>query len=461
MTTCRDTPATTASDSNPLPTGQLPASRGKAAPDGFYGWRMVALSAVALAATAPGQTAAVSAFIDPMIRDLGVSRSQISTAYLIGTLFGALFLPRIGRALDRYGVRLTMAAIGAVFGAVLLSLAAVSGLVGLTAGFVGIRMFGQGALGLAATTATALWFVRRRGTAVGIVSAVGAVGISLAPVLLERLISAYDWRTAWAVEGVLVWAVVLPVALFGMRDRPSDLGQQPDGRPSDTGAPHVEWGVTRSVAVRQPFFWVVTAGVAAAGMLGTAVAFHQISLLGERGLSATAAAGNFLPQTAAALVATLGTGALIDRFSPRWLTSASMLLLALGLVMGAAVTPGWSAIVFGLVIGAAGGSIRSLEAAALPRYFGTLHLGSIRGFVMAVSVGSSAFGPLLFALVHDHVASYAPALLASAVIPALVAAAAAFVAPPRLAPAEAHGAPGPPAAGHDRSDRARGRAPRA
>lgn len=401
----------------------------------FYGRRIVVYSAIALAATAPGQTAAISAFVDPMIADLGVSRSAISTSYLIGTLTGALAMPWIGRALDRYGVRRTMAVIGAVFGAVLIGLATVTSLVGLTAGFVGVRMAGQGALGLTATTATALWFSRRRGTALGLVSAIGASGISLAPMLLERLVSAVGWRQAWAIEGVLVWAVVIPLALLGMRDRPEDVGQHVDGLPPAEGAePTGARGMTRSAAMRTGFFWVVTGGVATSGMLSTAVAFHQISLLGERGLSTIEAAGNFLPQTAAALVATLATGALVDRLSPRWVTSASMGLLAAGLVAGSIVGPGWSAIGFALLIGAAGGSIRTLEAAAFPKYYGTAHLGSIRGFVAAVGVGSTAFGPVLFAVIHDATASYNPALLGTAAIPLLLGAAALIVRPPQPAP---------------------------
>lgn len=162
-----------------------------ARPDNFYGWHIVAYAAIALAATAPGQTAAVSAFIDPMIRDLGVSRGQISTAYLVGTLTGAAAMPFVGRAIDRFGIRRSMLVIGALFGAVLLSLSLVRGLTGLTIGFVGIRLLGQGALGLTATTAAARWFVRRRGSALGIVSAANAAGISAAPLLLERLISAH------------------------------------------------------------------------------------------------------------------------------------------------------------------------------------------------------------------------------------------------------------------------------
>ncbi|UZJ26450.1 MFS transporter [Rhodococcus antarcticus] len=413
---------------------------------------MVALAATATIATAPGQTAAVSAFLDPMIAELGLSRSTVSTAYLVGTLAGAAAMPFVGRTLDRVGPRRTMAVVGLLFGLVLLAMSAVSGVVGLTAGFVGIRLAGQGALGLVATTVTALWFTRRRGLAIGIVTATGSAGISLAPVLLERVIAGVGWRTTWALEGLVVLAVVLPVAVLGLRDRPADLGQHPDGRvPTDEETRAAGSGLTRAQAVRTPFFWTVLAGVAASGMLCTAVAFHQVALLGERGFSTAAAAANFLPQTAASLVATLAVGALVDRVSPRWLTTAAMTSLVLGLVWGSVVAPGWSSIGFAAAIGAAGGSIRSLESASFPRYFGTTHIGSIRGLVAAVSVGSTAFGPVLFALVRDATGSFAPALLGGAVLPAAVAVVALFVTPPPV-----HGSPDP---GEDTSGPPGGLAP--
>ncbi len=420
----------------PRPTTPRPGAR---SPDGFYGWRIVALASTATIATAPGQTAAVSAFLDPMISELGLSRSAVSTAYLVGTLTGALAMPFVGRVLDRVGPRRTMAAVGLVFGLVLLGMSAVSGALGLTAGFVGIRLAGQGALGLVATTVTALWFTRRRGLAIGIVTATGSAGISLAPVLLERVIAGVGWRTTWALEGVVVLVVVLPIALLGLRDRPADLDQHPDGQvPTEAESRAAGSGLTRAQAMRTPFFWTVLAGVAASGMLCTAVAFHQIALLGERGFSTAAAAANFLPQTAAALVSTLVVGALVDRVSPRWLTTASMGLLVTGLVSGTVVTPGWSSIGFAVAIGGAGGSIRSLESASFPRYFGTTHIGSIRGLVAAVSVGSTAFGPVLFALVRSGTGSFAPALLGGALLPAAIAVLALFISPPAV-----HGQPGP------------------
>ncbi len=167
-------------------------------------------------------------------------------------------------------------------------------------------------------------------------------------------------------------------------------------------------------------------------MLATAVAFHQISLLTARGLSATEAAANFLPQTIAGLGITMGAGILMDRFASRWMIVASMCTLALALAWGVVVGPGWSAIGFGMALGASGSMIRAVEAAALPRAFGTVHLGSIRGLMTSVSVGGSALGPLLFAAVFDTVGSYGPVLLATAAIPIAVAVAALIVREPEL-----------------------------
>jgi hypothetical protein len=76
------------------------------------------------------------------------------------------------------------------------------------------------------------------------------------------------------------------------------------------------------VAVRTPYFWVLVAGTATSGLLATVVIFHQISLLGERGLSPAQAAATFLPMTATGIVATLVVGYLIDRFDhPRLLVA--------------------------------------------------------------------------------------------------------------------------------------------
>jgi MFS family permease len=333
--------------------------------------------------------------------------------------------------IDRYGPRRAIVAIGAVFGAVLVGLSVVTGVVGLTAGFVGIRLAGQGALGLAAVTVTAYWFHRRRGTALGVVAAVGSAGISLSPILIERLIAHLDWRTVWLLEGLAVWVVVIPIAVFGIRNRPGDVGQHVDGAPTPTEGQRAVRSATRAMAMRTPYFWVLVAAVAVSGLLNTALIFHQISLLGERGLTTAQAAANFLPQTVAGIGATLLAGAVIDRIArPQLLLAVTMLMLTAGLVWATMVTPGWSAIGYGATIGAAASALRAIEAALTPLMFGTGHLASIRGVLAAVGVASTAAGPLLFAAGHDLTGSYTAVLLGTTVLPAAVAVATIAVRPP-------------------------------
>ena len=449
----------------PPASGPPPASRS-------YAPRVVAVSAIILALTAPGQTAAISAFVDPLIGGLHVSRAVISTAYMVGTLAGAAAMPLAGRCIDRFGARRVAAAVGLVFGGVLVALSAVSGITELTAGFVGLRMFGQGALNLTATTAVAVYIERRRGLVMGITTAIGAAGISLAPVALESLVATHGFRTVWLAEGLVIWALVIPLALAGLPRRPAARNRPPGpaGPPAavdpasaaglasaiEPGAvveplpaqeplpasppasrrrelPPVDW--TRAQAMHTAMFWVIAAGIAVVSLLGTALAFDQISLLGERGLTPAQAAANFIPQTIAGLAATLVTGYLADRFSDRSLIIASLSVLTIALAAAGYVTPGWSAIGYGVAIGVAGNSFRILEATAFPACFGLTHIGAIRGVVHSLAVAGSAFGPVLLAIGHQWAGSYRPVVLILTALPlATIAFAALATNPPRYPP---------------------------
>ena len=391
----------------------------------FSGWRIVVAAAVGLGMTGPGQTVGVSVFIDPMIETLALSRSQVSTAYLIGTLAGAFALPTAGRFLDARGSRVTMAIIGGVFGTVLMAMAGVVGLVTLTIGFAGIRMFGQGALGLTSTTAPAPWFDRRRGFAIGVTTALGSALLSLFPLAAAAIIPAIGWRAAWIVTGLTIWLIVVPLAVRVMIDHPHDVGQEADGdAPREDAEERVRAATaasyTRAEAIRTPMFWAVAGATATTGMIGTGLAFHQIDLLGEQGLTPVQAAANFLPQTGAALLATLVVGSMVDRFAARWVLTTSMLLLMGAMVGVVLVSPGWTAVAYGATVGAAGASARAMESASFPKLYGLTHLGSIRGVVTAISVGSTAFGPVALAVGRDLTGSYEQVLQVLLVLPLAV-----------------------------------------
>ncbi|MDX1692086.1 MAG: MFS transporter [Acidimicrobiia bacterium] len=401
-------------------------------PRAFTGWRILALAVVTGAMTGPGQTIGVSVFIDPIIEHLDLSRSQVSTAYLIGTMTAALGLPAVGQRIDRHGVRTAMTAIGFAFAVGLVWMAGVQGFVTLTIGFVAIRLFGQGSLSLVSTVAVTHWFDRWRGTALGVFATGTGILMALVPVGLSVVIEGFDWRIAWLAAAAAVLLVVIPIARHGMVDRPADVGEHPDGiDPDDVtqrgGRPTTGPSATRREAIRTGRFWVLIAASMSVGMLSTALNFHQISLLGDAGLTPTEAAVMFLPQVIGAAAAGLLFGYLADRLTGRTLIPMAMSLLAASLLLATSLTPGLVIVLYAITLGAAGGAARSVTSTLLPRWFGTGHIGSVQGTATFLNVASTSLGPVAFAVARDLAGDYEGAALWFALLPVAAGLAAAVL----------------------------------
>ena len=74
-----------------------------------------------------------SLFIDPLVTDVGISRSAISLLYGLATLGAALLLPVTGRLVDRYGTRIMMVFATFGFGMACITMSQVTGAVTLLA----------------------------------------------------------------------------------------------------------------------------------------------------------------------------------------------------------------------------------------------------------------------------------------------------------------------------------------
>ena len=66
------------------------------------------VSTLGFLSSVPGQTMGMAVFSDTLIEHLGLSRTELSTAYLFGTVGSALCLTRAGRWYDRYGARVML-----------------------------------------------------------------------------------------------------------------------------------------------------------------------------------------------------------------------------------------------------------------------------------------------------------------------------------------------------------------
>ena len=115
----------------------------------FYGWTIVGVASLGIFASGPGQSHTFSVFVEPISQDLGVSSATLATAYGLATLAAAFLLPRMGRAVDRFGPRRALIAITLLLGLACLFFGAAANFVWLAIGFALLRFFGQGSMLLA------------------------------------------------------------------------------------------------------------------------------------------------------------------------------------------------------------------------------------------------------------------------------------------------------------------------
>ena len=410
---------------------------------------MLAVASLTMFASGPGQSHTFSVFLLPISEDLGISRTSVSSAYAFATLVAAFGLPQIGRLVDRHGVRTVLTGVGAAFGTAAVAFGAVSGFVLLTLGFAALRFFGQGSLMLCAGNLASQWFDRKRGLALSLTFLGFSVSVAVHPPLAQWLTDALGWRMAWVVMGLGTWAILLPLVLLLVFDRPEALGLRPDGasgatKRDESSLPAAEpdsavIGLTLPEARRTGAFWIILASNCTFSALVTAMFFHQVSVFEAQGLDAATAASVFSVSAVVMMVTTPLVGMLLDRLPTKPLYASALLSVGAALVAMSFVDDLSSAIVYGVVFGVANAAMHAHFTFVWPRFFGRRHLGSIQGVAQMGAVIGASVGPIPLGLGYDYLGGYGGTLVAQAALPVLCAVGVAFMRAPRLEQAAARG----------------------
>ncbi|MCB1692855.1 MAG: MFS transporter [Pseudomonadales bacterium] len=386
----------------------------------------------------PGQTMGMAVFTDPFIDALGLSRTQLSMAYLVGTVSSALFLTQAGRWYDRLGGRIMIAGSSLCLGVMVAYISfadRIAGALGGTVsvafvaillGYFGVRFFGQGVLTSASRNVLLVWFVKRRGLVSGVRGVFVSLGFSLAPLLLAWLIAAFGWRGAlWAMA--LVVGLLFPaLAIVFIRNNPQECGLLPDGEPgepSDSPAADTE-SVELSTARRSPVFWIYCLSLSMHAMFGTALTFHIVSIFEAAGRSREEAFGYFFPSAVFSTTANLIASYLVDLHSLKPFLVMMLALFMIGATGLYNLDKPWGFWVLAGGFGAGGGLWGVISNLCFIRFFGPLYLGEISGFNASLTVFGSAIGPAAFALGLDAFGGYdVPVALCLVLLGALLVAA--------------------------------------
>src|SRR3954462_2739390 len=190
-------------------------------------------------------------YYDFMVRDFGWSRAQVTSGNAISKLLvGPLFGFAAGWIVDRFGPRRLMMA------GILMAGGALIGLAHMTALWMFYLFYLCNAIGyvcggpLPNQVLLSRWFEKGRGKAMGFAYLGIGVGGWLVLKLSPNLVSAFGWRGALQVLGILIVALALPMAFF-VKDDPSSA------RPND---PRATAGPQLSGVFRDPAFYLLALG---------------------------------------------------------------------------------------------------------------------------------------------------------------------------------------------------------
>ncbi len=377
----------------------------------YYGWVMLPIAMIAAIATSPGQTFGVSIFNASFRQALGLSHSQLTGAYMMGTLLAALPQPYIGSLMDRFGIRRVMFVIVILLGLAAIFMAQVQNLLMLFFAFFFLRLLGQGALSLLATNTLAMWFQIRLGTVAGIMSAGMAGSMALIPPFILLLINQLGWRGAYAALGVIVWLVMLPLLILLYRNRPQDVGQALDGRSLAEVAITAEenkdaLSFSLKEAQQTRAYWILLIFSATWAMIITAVFFNIVPIFTSQGLTAGNAAATYTTLAIALAITQLVAGMLADRFRLNWLAVVCMVLFTLGIGVLSQANSIIVAQLYALLIGLSQGLFGAVNNTVWVRYYGRIHLGKIRGSIAMAMVAGSSVGPFIMGATYDLFGSY-------------------------------------------------------
>jgi len=395
----------------------------------FYGYYLVALTFLFMVLINGCGVYAFSLFVRPLEGSLGWGRSSIMGGFTVFYLAMAVTSPLAGRLVDRYGARAVIP-VGAAL--MCLGFLLVSRMTTFAVFYIAYAIVGAGASHMGPVPCSAVisnWFVRKRGMAIGLMSAgYGVGGLMLAP-LVGLLLSHHDWRTAYLLMGVVILAVTVPLSLGLVRTRPEEMCLSPDGDsepPKDASARIREasrsQGLTTRQSLRTSVFWLIA----------LAFTFSSFAHMGTMQSSAPFLEDIGYPTAAAAsalggigLGSTLGKilfGWLCDRVRANRVSAIGMTLqLAAVLILLAVRTssPSWIIAAYAVLLGFGMGAWVPTLSMLASTSFGLLYYGAVFGALYLCQGFGAASGPFFSGLVHDATGSYNSVFVTYAVLQAI------------------------------------------
>jgi len=338
-------------------------------------------------------------YYDFMVREFGWSRAQVTSGNAISKLIvGPLFGFAAGWVVDRFGPRRLMMAGIVMAGGALIGLAHMSAL------WMFYLFYLFNAIGyvcggpLPNQVLLSRWFDKGRGKAMGFAYLGIGVGGYLVLRLSPQLVSAFGWRGALQVLGIIIIVIALPLAWFVRDDRDPAAG----------AARHAPRAVAPLGGIfRDPAFYLLALGsMCSIGAVGGTNQHLKLYLSLDWQYSQDAAATVASTVLACSIAGRLIMGWLADKIPRRRVMLLIYLLIAGSIPLLFAAQSKASMTLFSIVFGLGLGGEYLIIPLMAAELFGVRVLGRLLGVILTADGVAEATVPMLVGYLRDTTGSY-------------------------------------------------------
>lgn len=341
--------------------------------------------------------------MEPVERELGLSRAQSSLAFSLALLAEGLLAYPLGRLIDLGHERTVMSGGSLLIAICLAGLSSVTTLVGFYAAWIGLGVGMAGTLYTPVFAVVTRRFPRDFRRAIITMTFLGGLASTVFIPFTSWLIHIGGWRHALWVLAAIHLLVCLPLHAIALRDAPAAASAL--GTTAGQAVPPLGHHLRSA-----PFLLIAVFVVTMMAVTVTLPA-HMISLLRETGLSE---AWVIAIPASIGVIQVLGRLLLFffeSRFDVHLANRLIPCLMPLGLsaLLASLLLDGshrWLALVFVLLYGLGNGMMTIVKGTAIAQYVSREHVASLNGALGLPSAMARAVAPLALGLMWSPAAGY-------------------------------------------------------
>jgi MFS family permease len=257
------------------------------------------------------------------------------------------------------------------------------------------------------------WFRKKRGMAMGFLyggfGVVAAISVKVVKAMTEK----FGYHQALLIIG-LVMFVAWPIAFFVLKNKPSEVGQFPDGDLVPPAEQKIEAKTIKYLLGQWSFWMLLIGSLCSIGSIG-AVNVHMKLVFKDAGFSNQSALNSVWSDAqfgilCSSIAGRLLIGKLADIFPMKYVMTVTYFIVAASIPLLLNVTPSTNPYFFAIVFGFAMGADYMLIPLMAAKQFGVNSLARAMALILPVNTIGQTWVPYGVSTLRDNLGSYSIAM---------------------------------------------------